>query len=215
MAGIDHTVIVFKNGEYIKESDTYDEESGLLINDCPFDYGRDGNITSVYSSDGCIIPIWEDIEWHRDEYDAVYERDGIEDISRFRFSWYAIMQAIKWKLHLMKRVCYKTEVGVWKSGDKEVYIYKSDLKYICVSFYKDATDTYVVLGGYGHYENPYTHFMDRGYGDEFEKKMAVEAYSWLCRRILECISDALYDNLEEADDWAREMRKALNYKEKW
>lgn len=31
MAGIDYTVIVFKNGEYMKESDTYDEESGLLI----------------------------------------------------------------------------------------------------------------------------------------------------------------------------------------
>lgn len=210
MAAIDHTVIVYKNGEHLKEPYTYDDE-GNYINKCPFDYSRDGEITHVISPEGKLESIVGETKWYRDEYDSVYERDGIKDISRFRFSWYTIAQAIKWKLHLMKRVCYKHEIGVWKTGDKEVYIYKSDLKHVYISFYKDSTDTYVVLGGYGNYENPYTHFMDRGYGNEFEKKMAVEAYSWLCRYILEYISDALHGNLEEADDWCRKMRRVFRY----
>lgn len=215
MAAIDHTVIVYKNGEYMKEPDTYDEESGLLINNCPFDYSRDGEIVSVVSPEGKLESIVGAIKWYRDECNAVYERDGIEDISRFRFSWYTIAQAIKWKLHLMRRVYYKYEIGVWESGDSEVYIYLNNIKRTYVSFYKDTTDTYVVLGGYGHYENPYTHFMRRGYGDEFESKMAAEAYQWLCRDILKYVSYTIFDDLEEIDDWTREMRKVFRYEEKW
>ena len=215
MAAIDHTVIVYKNGEYMKDPDEFDEEKGLYINKCPFDYSRDGEITHVVSPEGKLESIVEETKWYRDEDCALYERDGISDISRFRLSWWTIMQAIKWKLHLMRRVCYKTEVGMWKSGDVEVYIYLNNAKMTCVSFYKDATDTYVVLGGYGHYENPYTHFMGRGYGDEFEEKMAAEAYQWLCSDILSFVSANIFDNWQKNDEWIYEMKQALRYEEKW
>ena len=214
MAAIDHTVIVYKNGEYLKEPDLWDED-GNYINTLPFEYTRDGEITDIFSSGGNLIPIYEDIKWYRDEDRALYERDGISDISKFRLSWWIIMQAIKWKLHLMRRVCYEREVGVWKSGDVEVYIYLNNVKQTCVSFYKDATDTYVVLGGYGHYENPYTHFMGRGYGDEFEEKMASEAYQWLCSDILSVVSESIFDDWLKIDEWTHDMQKALRYEEKW
>ena len=47
MAAIDHTVIVYKNGEHLKNPDSYDE-NGDFINLCPFDYSRDGGITAIY-----------------------------------------------------------------------------------------------------------------------------------------------------------------------
>ena len=213
MAATDHTVIVYKNGEYFKEP--YNWVDDIYFNLCPFDYTRDGEITHVVSPEGKLKSIVEETKWYRDEDRALYERDGIGNISRFRLSWWTIMQAIKWKLHLMRRVCYETEVGMWKSGDVEVYIYLNNAKMTCVSFYKDVTDTYVVLGGYGHYENPYTHFMSRGYGDEFEEKMATEAYQWLCSDILSFVSTSIFDNWQKTDEWFHEMQQELRYEEKW
>ena len=216
MAAIDYTVIVYKNGEYMEHPYKFDEEKELCINKCPFDYARDGMITHVEITDadshkGKMKSIVDEIKWYRNEHDCVYERDGIDDISHLRFNWFTITQVIKWKLHLMKRVRYNHEIGVWKSGDKEVYIYIDNVKQTCVSFYKDTNDTYAVLGGYGHYENPYTHFMNRGYGDEFESKMAVEAYQWLCRDILDNIPNSIFDNWKDISNWTREMRKAFRY----
>lgn len=215
MASIDHTVIIYKNGEYMEKPDIFNVDRGTFRNLCPFEYTRDGEITDIFSSDGKLVSIVNDIKWYRDEYDAIYERDGICSTSGHRFCWHAMVQAIKWKLHLMKFIYYKHEVGVWKSGDVEIYIYKNDPKSTYVSFYKDSNDTYVVLGGYGHRENPYTHFMNRGYGHAFEKEMATEAYEWLCRDILRVVADSIFDNLEENDDWVREMHKALRYGHEW
>lgn len=206
MAAIDHTVIVFKNGEYMKEPRTFNDD-GKYINNCPFDYGRDGNIAYILASGCKRIYIYDDIKWHCNEYDAMYERDGIYKIRRFRLSFWTIWEAIKWKLHIMRRVGYKEEVGEWGCGDVEVCIYHSDSQDIYASFYKDSENTYVVLGGYGHYRNPYTHFMSRGYGDEFEEKMAAEAYQWLRRDILREISESLYDDYDEGEEWLSEMRK--------
>lgn len=53
--------------------------------------------------------------------------------------------------------------------------------------------------------------MNRGYGDEFESKMAVEAYQWLCRDILDNIPNSIFDNWKDIGNWTREMRKAFRY----
>lgn len=184
MAVIDHTSIVFKNGEWMKDTYRFDED-GNYINLCPFEYGRDGDIHTVGG-----IDIRDSIMWYRDEYDAVYERAGICRIHRWNFR--SIVERIKWMLRLKRFVCYEQEVGVWKSGSNEIYIYHEPMKQSYVSFYTDGTDTYIVLGGYGHYNNVYAHFMSRGYGYEFEEKLAQEAFEWCCDSVLEHITDSIY-----------------------
>ena len=215
MAAIDHTVIVYKNGEYLKNPDTYDE-NGDFIDLCPFDYSRDGEITAVYEEDGTKIEVlWSDIKWYHDEYDAIYERAGIDGAPLFPITWWKLVRILQWKLHIMRRSCYARDVGVWKSGDVEIYFYRNIPGSTYVSFYKDSKDTYVLLGGYGHHKNPYTHFMHRGYGDEFESKMAVEAYQWLCRDILRVVGESIFDTLDEADAWLVKTRKEFHYKMEW
>lgn len=51
-------------------------------------------------------------------------------------------------------------------------------------FYVNGNDSYVMIGGYGHYANPYSHFFGRGYGETFERKMAKECYGYLMETIL-------------------------------
>ena len=212
MAAIDHTVIVYKNGDYLKDPDTYDE-NGDFINLCPFDYSRDGEITAIYEEDGTKIDVlWSDIKWYHDEYDAIYEREGIYGAPLFPITWWKLVKTVQWKLHAMRKSCYIKDVGVWKYGDAELYFYRDDLRETYVSFYKDLKDTYVLLGGYGHHENPYTHFMHRGYGDEFESKMAAEAYQWLCRDILRVVGESIYGNWDVTSEWLTKKREEFHYK---
>ena len=79
---------------------------------------------------------------------------------------------------------YKREVGVYTHDNIEVYIYHDAPNQSYISFYTDGKASWVVIGGYGHHNNVYTHFMSRGYGDEFEEKMAQEAFWWACDDIL-------------------------------
>ena len=215
MAAIDHTVIVYKNGEYVKDPFMFNED-GEYLNLCPFDYSRDGEITAVYEDDGTKIEVlWSDIKWYHDEYDAIYERAGIHGAHLFPITWWKLLNILQWKLHFMKRSCYAREIGVWRSGDVEIYFYRNALRETYVSFYKDSKDTYVLLGGYGHLENPYTHFMHRGYGDEFESKMAVEAYQWLCRDILRVVGDSIHEGWDVTSTWLAKKREEFHYKLDW
>lgn len=189
MAGVDHTTIVWKNGEYIPDPVG-----------CPFEYARDGEIIEVLDPFGNMFPIWNDIKWHRYEYDALYYRDGIDNFTlKDIFDWWAIKARLKWLFRCMTRAAYQHEVGVWKRGDTEIYIYHEPLKQSYASFCKIGEDTYIVLGGYGHWENVYCHFMHRGYGEAFEREMAAEAFHWLCDDVLETIADHI------TDDWDAEQ----------
>lgn len=181
MAGADHTCIIFKNGNYIPTEQTYDynEETDEIISHLPFEYGRDGDIRYVNS-----IPIWDQLKWYHDEYDAIYERDGWRDFSSVRKTPYGLWAWLKYKLHFMSRICYRQETAIWRKDKHDVYIYHDALNQSYISFYTDGVDSYVVIGGYGHHKNVYTHFMARGYGDEFEQKMAEEAFWWACNNIL-------------------------------
>ena len=215
MATIDHTVIVYKNGEYVRDPFLFNGD-GVHLNLCPFDYTRDGEITAIYEKDGTKIEVLRsDIKWHHDEYDAIYERAGIHGARLFPITWWKLLKILQWKLHIMRRSCYVRDVGVWRSGDVEIYFYRNIPGSTYVSFYKDSTDTYVLLGGYGHLKNPYTHFMRRGYGDEFESKMAAEAYQWLCRDVLRAVADNIFDTWDEASTWLVKTREDFNYKMGW
>lgn len=218
MAAIDHTVIVFKNGEYMKHPYTFDEEDNY-INLCPFKYGRDGNITEVCEKFGVSAHWWrkihDDIKWYRDEYDAVYERDGWRDWCTVRKTPHGIWSWLKYRLRFMYKIGYRKEVGVWRKDGVEVYIYHDQLKQANVSFYSDGTDTYIVIGGYGHHENVYCHFMGRGYGDEFEEKMAAEAFRWACNTILVDISESICESWEAEEDFVNDMWQRFGYDEEW
>ena len=194
MAAIDHTTIVFKNGVYIPKPFVLDGDFNC-INTLPFEYGRDGNIIKLTNSDGSSIDIWDNIYWFRDEYDAVYRRDGAKKFYG-RKNLYVIIERLKWLFHKMEFVCYEKEVGLWKHGNQEVYIYHEPMKKSYVSFYNNGTDSYVIIGGYGHYGNVYTHFMSRGYGDEFEEKMAREAFRWALTIVMEEIVNAIHTDVD-------------------
>ena len=114
----------------------------------------------------------------------------------------------------MHKIGYRKEVGTWIEGGAEVYIYHDDLNQSYVSFYNDGTNTYVVIGGYGHWMNVYTHFYARGYGDEFEEKMTAEAFRWACDKILVDISESICDgDWEVEEDFVNRMRAAFGYED--
>ena len=57
--------------------------------------------------------------------------------------------------------------------------------------------------------------MHRGYGDEFESKMAAEAYQWLCRDILRVVGEGINENWDIASEWLIKKREEFNYKIEW
>lgn len=198
MAAIDHTVIVFKNGKWMKEPYSFDENDEY-INHCPFKYGRDGNIHTVNGEE-----IWDEIKWHyRDEEHAFYTRAGGTG------KGVGLLWRLKWWFHVMEFQYYEKEIGEWKKDSEELYIYHDPLDQCYVSFYKNETDTYIVLGGYGHNCNVYAHFMNRGYGDEFEEKMAYEAYEWCIDDILEEVADAVFDGFWESENGRKALQKVF------
>lgn len=208
MAAIDHTTIVFKNGKWMEEPYAFDENDNYL-NLCPFEYGRDGNIHTVYGKD-----IRNNIKWYRDEYDAIYERDGWRNWGTVRKTPYGIWAWLKYRLHFMHKIGYRKEVGVWTEGENELYIYHDEFKQSYVSFYDDGNDTYIVIGGYGHHKNVYAHFYARGYGNEFEKKMTEEAFRWACGSILVEISESIYDaDWEKEEEFVNRRREQFGYED--
>ena len=214
MAAIDHTTIVFKNGAYIPKPFVFDEDWNCTST-LPFEYGRDGNITELVNSDGSVIDIRDSIYVFRDEYDAVFRRDGFKKMYG-RKNIDSIVERLKWVFHKMELLCYEKEVGIWKHDNQEVYIYHEPLKQSYVSFYTDGTDSYVVIGGYGHYNNVYAHFMHRGYGDEFEEKMACEAFRWALTNVMEEIVDVIYPRVDifELDNRLKDMQRKFGFEHK-
>lgn len=178
MAGIDHTIIVFKNGRLMKETVQYrDEECVSLI---PFSYNRDGQILGYEFGRG----------------------------ARFR------------PAGLRNRIAAFLDGGenspeFFSYADKNVEIILCVYPDFNVTFYLDSRNTYVMLGGYGHYRNPYTHFYGRGYGEEFELKMAQECFAWLCTDILRDALETLPEYAKESDHHCSRLQLRLGYKSYW
>ena len=233
MAAIDHTCIYFHNGMLMKE-----------ISHCDW-IERD---TAWETSDGKVHVTNEIIDTTNEvellPFDAT--RDGlftddstvnIKDMNRIFAGTYF---KYKWQ---EKRAIKLYDKSSWKAEKKYpdqdfeniVYWYKDDKKLIitqytedyCLTFYfkLDTKDSWVVLGGYGHYANPFTHFYHRDYGEEFEKKMAREAYIWVCERLLPdlldyCISETLKEDQKyymgaEYTQYYKALAEMLRFKHYW
>jgi hypothetical protein len=156
-----------------------------------------------------MTSIWDEIKWYRYEYDAWYMREGFSKLTRF--NWRRIKCLFQWITRKLSDPVYGAEVGTWQDALTEVYIWHEPMKESYVSFYRDkiTNDTYIVLGGYGHHANVYAHFMHRGYGKEFERKMAQEAFDWCSRDVLRCVADYIRTDLDAKDELYRALQKSF------
>ena len=179
MAGIDHTIIAFKNGRLMKNTVQFTEDD-QCISLIPFSYNRDGQILGYDLGHGYSYALRN---W-REKLAALLAK--AEDDDMF-FSYV----------------------------DKNVEIILCVLRDCNVTFYLDSRNTYVMLGGYGHYRNPYTHFYGRGYGEDFELKMATECYEWLCETVLKCALEALPQYSREMEHHLNRLQVRLGYKSFW
>lgn len=103
----------------------------------------------------------------------------------------------------------------YRKDEEEILVYKSED--YNVTFYMNGDESYVLLGGYGHWRNPYTHFFHRGYGEVFERQMGKECYEWLCEDVL---SDLVHQNDDyyignKADEAYHRLCHRLRFKRYW
>ena len=184
MAGIDHTIIAFKNGKLLRTLGYFDD--GRLeswVSHIPFDYNRDGEILGL--------------EFGRPYMESV---------------WCSKYRIVEWFMKkIAKRFINPTKYYFYENKTKEIILVSGEN--YNVTYYIDENDAYVLLGGYGHYMNPYTHFYSRGYGEEFERKMARECYEWLCERVLTNALNERYGILDNVQ--LSRLQHKLYYKSYW
>lgn len=228
MAAIDHTIIGFKNGKLLEnlyfikceEKQAVFEDTGETYtafetvaekNFIPFDYNRDGLITNR--------------KQRLEEWMEVYNEDCNYDPAKHSKKWkkYCDKLRNKYFKHIKnpyKYDCpeeYKIRYYYKKDDDVEIIAVYNEIQDYCVTFYFTEEDSYVLLGGYGHHSNPFLHFYERGYGRQFERKMAKDCYKWLCEDVLEeamknipgLTTDKYNDNVDE-DDYHKLLKK-LNH----
>lgn len=234
MAGIDHTCIYFHNGMLMKEVSHCDWIERILVHEIAG--GDKAHITSELvgtTNEINLLPF-------DTTRDGLFTKDkdiNIEDMTRifadiyFKYKWQE-KRAIK----LYDRDSYKaSEKYPSQDFENRIYYHKDDSKLIltqytknyCLTFYfnLDTEDSWVVYGGYGHYNDPYTHFYARGYGEEFEKKMAHELYRRICDDLLielldHCFSKTLKEDPEyylgtEYTQFYKSLANMLRFKHYW
>lgn len=197
MAAIDHTIIGFKNGKLLEnlhfikveekqgvfeDGETYTAFETVAEKDfIPFKYNRDGLITFEGGYTEKYMDIypeydnWEKVKKIRSHKHRKYRKECLRKKKQYEkaLTTYSVDMPEN----------YRTRYGYLKDNEKEVIVVITE--HYNATFYFTKDDAYVLLGGYGHYANPYTHFYERGYGKQFERKMCRECYNWLCEEVLE------------------------------
>lgn len=231
MAGIDHTCICFHNGMLMKEISHCDWEEKLIS------WGtEDGEVHSTFDN----IPINRiNLLPFNTNRDGLFANDSTVDIKNMNSVFPDVYFNNKRKeakvIKAWNKHRWETEAKYPKMFENIIYWYKDDCKIIitqytkdyCLTFYfkLDTEDSWVVLGGYGHNCNPYTHFYHRGYGEEFEKKMALEAYQWICGELLPELLDWCFSVIITEDtmcligaehtEYYKSLAEILRFKHYW
>lgn len=98
----------------------------------------------------------------------------------------------------------------YSKDDIEIITYES--RQCNIIIYVDDDNSYILLGGYGHYMNPYTHFYERGYGIDFERTMARECYFWIMEDVIDDMASSLNDDYETIYEFKDRIRRKLGHK---
>lgn len=105
-------------------------------------------------------------------------------------------------------------IGYFHEDNIRIFTYQSE-NYNTIFYLKDD-ESYTMLGGYGHYDNVYTHFFERGYGEKLERKMAKECYKWLFREVFPyCWSIIFKDRAYEDEADLFHLQEKFHYKDFW
>lgn len=191
MAGMDHTILFYKNGELQRT------ELEILDERCKVIYDRDARLCRV-------IDIKTKEEFTNFEK---YATSGEYYIEKNTYIKPVFLRKIVEKF-LPKEKIATYEFYRYIGEDLLILQLRADNYNVLFVF--SGEDTYVLLGGYGHHVNPYTHFYHRGYGEVFEKRMSIECYEWLCETILDDMTYWYND-----DTLLPVLRKKLNFKTYW
>lgn len=184
MASIDHEQIYFADGEpsmkYVNEL----YEGWTLPGGYKIVLTRDIEFNMLYLPSGDTVV---DLKWQPVEHTEYYEVSYHRMFGGIRSKLSKIIGNLAYKIHTplikKKEKTYEEYWAYWEDDHIGIYFYRGR-GYNAVFAEGDGFSV-VALGGYGHHCNPYTHFINRGYGEEFEKKMLVECYDWLINELLE------------------------------
>lgn len=182
MAWIDHTCLYWIDGKPSNYDDVKEalEEYGLYWTRDGVVYSKDKeNVVSTatsYDPDSLV---------YRERYLFFKKLWDLYPPKFIRGAYYGTLRFLN---NILTRLfpAYKDYDRVYtdrKFKRAEVFIQTEHQGNLNISFVTIRNHGIVILGGYGHFINPYTHFMDRGYGDEFERKMHEEAYDWCLEQL--------------------------------
>lgn len=219
MAGIDHTCIHFKNNKLLRDhchcdfveyterwtgTDGKDHESLSCkpINEVellPYDTTRDGLFIRTNGN----LPYQFSVS---DEDTDAYDVDQFLVMPYFKSKGeerkaYALYKKHPWEAREKWPEQFNQVVYHYKDENYVMFSIDDRDGSYCATFFFDlkTKDSYVTMGGYGHYSNPYMHFYHRGYGEEFERKMALECYRWLCDRVFKMCFEACMKDIIVAE----------------
>lgn len=202
MALIDHTRFFYKNGIHEDEPDSWEF---IPTDNYSVFYNRDGGLYKIV--DNRTNKVYDEFDRTNSMIDFTYENRHIHMYFLPRFIWRPINSFVE----LFKKRVYHSWYYRFINNDIEVYSYFSD--HCCATFVFENNNSHVIFGGYGHYANPYTHFMHRGYGKAFEDKMTKECYRWLCENVF--YDDILNRPFEENDATKKKYYNLLRFTDYW
>lgn len=135
-----------------------------------------------------------------------------EEIFPFKYNRDALIYESDDKWQDEEEMCDYTARYVW-ADRYELTVYESDNFNVIYFLDFEKNENYVILGGYGHYVNPYTHFYGRGLPEEVERMLMSECYEWLMEDIIkDCVEALAAESFWYGDEFVRDYQKDFGYK---
>lgn len=195
MASIDHTSISYKDGE------SWGKE--IEVKGYNFCITRDSELKYIEIKEKNKT-IYAKNEYNKKNKDTEF----MEQYHGWNYWWEPRVKKLplinKW-IDVKEKV-YGTIVNFYR--DKKIMIIGANFENFNTVFISGEDEngkhfSFAEIGGYGHNCNPYTHFYNRGYGADFEKKLEKECYEEF---LMDDVFEDIYDILErEKEGFAEEF----------